>query len=132
MNMRNRIQHFMAGRYGVDSFSRFLLVLSMISVGCSMVFGRIFYFIALLLLVYTYYRMFSKNYERRYKENMKFRHVLCRLTAVFRTQQQVWMQRRTHHVYSCPSCSQKIRIPKGHGKIVVTCPKCKMEFVKKS
>lgn len=132
MNMRNRIQQFMAGRYGVDSFSRFLLVLSIISVGCSMLFGKIFYFIALLLLVYTYFRMFSKNYEGRYKENMKFRDVLCRFTAIFRTQKQVWMQRRTHHVYSCPSCRQKIRIPRGRGKIIVTCPKCKMEFVKQS
>lgn len=31
-------------------------------------------------------------------------------------------------IFVCPSCGQKIRIPKGHGKIMIHCRKCGKEF----
>ena len=41
---------------------------------------------------------------------------------------------KTHRVYICPnkSCGQKIRVPKGKGKIEITCPKCGTEVCKEN
>ena len=43
-----------------------------------------------------------------------------------------WAQRSTYRFYKCPQCKQTVRVPKGRGKICITCPKCKTEFIKKS
>lgn len=37
-------------------------------------------------------------------------------------------ERRKYIVTSCPKCAQKLRLPKGKGKIIVTCSKCCSEF----
>lgn len=131
--MKEKFIRFMSGRYGVDQFSKFLLFLAVIFIFLSFFVGREkVYPVSLLLIVYTYFRMFSKNYSKRYKENQFYLKYYNRFTGFFKTKINIQKQRKTHHIYSCPSCKQKIRIPRGKGKIAITCPKCRMEFVKKS
>ncbi len=131
--MRERLMRFMAGRYGPDQLSKFLNVLVMVLLIVSM-FTRlgILYWFALALLIYCYFRIFSRNHQRRYAENARY----LKMTAKFRNSFQVWQRdaktRKTHHIYRCPSCRQKIRVPKGKGKIAIRCPKCSIEFIKKS
>ena len=55
-----------------------------------------------------------------------------RLRAWFSTQKNLLAQRKTHQIYKCPTCRQKIRVPKGKGKIEIRCPKCQTRFIKKS
>lgn len=130
--LRDKISHFMQGRYGVDVLSKTLVIGAFICAFLSFVFGKVFYVLGLVIIVYVYYRMFSKNYERRYRENRSFVDFKNKVGAYFRSQKNMMKQRKTHHIYSCPQCNQKIRIPKGRGKIIVTCPKCKLEFQKRS
>ncbi len=131
--MRERLMRFMAGRYGPDQLSKFLNVLVMVLLIVSM-FTRlgILYWFALALLIYCYFRIFSRNHQRRYAENARY----LKMTAKFRNSFQAWQRdaktRKTHHIYRCPSCRQKIRVPKGKGKIAIRCPKCSIEFIKKS
>ena len=131
--MREKLQRFMIGRYGVDAFGRFLLgavvVLWAINLFAN---SKILYSWALLLMVYAYFRMFSRNTTKRYQENVKFLQIKNKLVARFKSEKSQLKQRKTHHIYRCPTCKQKIRIPRGKGRICITCPKCKTEFTKVS
>lgn len=122
----------MQGRYGVDALNKCLLVVALVFAFISMFTWRIFYLLGMCAIVYAYFRMFSRNYEKRYRENRGFLNAKNRIVAFFQRKKNMMKQRKTHHIYKCAKCKQKIRIPKGRGKIIVTCPKCKFEFQKKS
>lgn len=131
--MRERIARFMMGRYGADEFSRFLTLAALLCLVLNIFFrGGLFYILGIVLLVYAYYRMFSKNHGKRYTENMKYLQYKNKVTAMFRREKSHMQQRKTHHIYTCRNCRQKIRIPRGKGRIEITCPKCGFRFVKKS
>lgn len=135
--MKEKLIRFMQGRYGVDSFSKFLLVFGLVIVMFSSIFGgenisTIGYVLGWIVIIYCYFRMFSKNVTKRYAENQTFLAKTYKIRCFFQRQKNEWSQRKAYHIYKCPSCGQKIRIPKGKGKIEVRCPKCATTFVKKS
>ena len=131
--MKEKLRNFMIGRYGIDSFSKFLmgvaLVLCILDIFVNSIFINSWF---IVIVVYVYYRMFSRNYNKRYQENLKFLQIKNKVMSKFNTQKWMMQQRKTHHIYKCPTCNQKIRIPKGKGRICITCPKCKTEFTKTS
>lgn len=131
--MREKLQRFMIGRYGIDAFGKFLLgavvVLWVINLFAN---SRLLYSWALLLMIYAYFRMFSKNTTKRYQENVKYLQLKNNVVSRFKSEKSQLKQRKTHHIYRCPTCRQKIRIPRGKGRICITCPKCKTEFTKVS
>ena len=92
----------------------------------------IFYIAGIVLLVYTYYRMFSKNISKMYAQNQKYLNAKYRAVVKKDAWKKQWQQRKIYRFYRCPGCKQKVRVPKGKGKICITCPKCRMEFIKKS
>lgn len=131
--MREKLQRFMIGRYGVDALGRFLLGAVVVLWAINLfVNSKILYSWALLLMVYAYFRMFSRNTTKRYQENVKFLQIKNKVVARFKSEKSQLKQRKTHHIYRCPTCKQKIRIPRGKGRICITCPKCKTEFTKVS
>ena len=133
MNWRDKFANFMYGRYGVDELSKFMLLVTFILCIVSMfVRTSIISLLILLLIVLTYFRMFSRNCSKRYQENLKFLKFKNKIGAKLDSQKWIMKQRQTHHIYRCPTCGQKIRIPKGKGRICITCPKCKTEFTKTS
>lgn len=131
--MRERLERFMVGRYGTDDYTKFLLG-SAVGLAVLNLFlrVRIFNFLVLVLLVYVYVRMFSRNIQRRYEENRKYLGLKQKFLGIFQREKRLMQERRTHHIYRCPKCGQRIRIPRGKGKICITCPKCRTEFTKKS
>lgn len=134
--MKEKMIRFMQGRYGAygpDSMNRFLLVSAMAVMFVS-IFTRwdFLYAIALVLLIYVYFRMFSKNYTKRYAENQAFIKHTSGIRTFWTSQKKLMVQRKDYHIYKCPGCAQKIRIPRGKGKVAVRCPKCNTEFIKKS
>jgi len=131
--MRGKLQQFMMGRYGVDQFARFLNLFVIILLVVSMLTRQwVLYLFALALMTYSYFRIFSRNRSKRYAENTKYLQKTVKIRGYFATLSRDMRTRRTHHIYRCPSCRQKIRIPRGKGKIAVRCPKCSTEFIKKS
>lgn len=135
--MREKMQRFMSGRYGADELGRTLsavvlgcLVVSMFSPLLSVL--SVFYWIGIVLLIYSCFRMLSKNTSKRYEENQKFVNWRYRMTVKQNQSRKQFAQRKDYRFYKCPQCSQKVRVPRGKGKICITCPKCRAEFVKKS
>ncbi|MBS6952732.1 MAG: hypothetical protein KH230_05805 [Enterocloster asparagiformis] len=130
---REKMQRFMIGRYGMDQLNQFLLyaVLAVIVIN---LFTRIWPLEALELagIVFLYFRMFSRNIGRRYQENQAFLRLSYRVSEPFKKWKFRFQERRHYHIYKCPGCSQKIRIPRGRGKVSIHCPKCGMDFIKKS
>jgi len=132
-NWKNKMMQFMQGRYGADQMGQMLSAVSMVFLIISL-FSRnqAWFLLAVIGIVYNYFRMFSKNISKRYAENQKY----LKMTAGIRRKLASWKsqlaQRKIYHIYRCPGCKQKIRVPKGKGKIAIRCPKCQTEFIKKS
>ena len=137
--MRDKFNKFMQGRYGVDELSRFtmgvalaLIILTMFVNIVNRSVGSVLDFLGIAAIVYAYFRIFSRNIQQRYAENQKYLQMTSKLRLRFNKEKNLMKQRKTHHIYACPGCGQKIRIPKGKGKIEIECPKCHTKFVKRS
>ena len=119
------LRHFMLGRYGTDK-------LNMAILGVGLVLSILVAFIKvpildLTLTLFAYglmfwaiFRMLSRNTYKRYQENRKYLRFLERIKD------------REHRYFDCPRCHQPVRVPRGKGKISITCPKCKEKFIKKT
>lgn len=131
--MRRRLEQFMQGRYGTDELSKFLLAVCLVLLLLNM-FTRmqLLYLLALVLLGYCYFRMFSRNISGRSAENQKYLSWTAGIRRNCMRMKNRVLQSKDYHIYKCPSCGQKIRIPRGKGKICITCPKCRHEFEKRS
>ncbi len=133
VTMREKFQRFMAGRYGVDELSKFLnIVLLVLLILSIFIRSGILYLLALGILIYSYFRMFSRNISKRYEENQKFVNFRYRSVVKWNNFKKRFAQRKEYRFYHCPQCKQTVRVPRGRGKICITCPKCRTEFVKKS
>ena len=135
--MKDKLNKFMQGRYGVDQFARFTLgvALFVIVIGSFLrrnVAGGILDTLGFILIIYTYFRIFSRNVSARYAENQRYLQATAKIRYWFDQQKKLMEERKYHHIYTCPKCRQKIRIPKGKGKIMIRCPKCHHEFQKRS
>ena len=131
--MRERLERFMEGRYGYDQFSRFLSFVSLALLIISMfVKIPILFYLAVIVIVWTYFRTLSRNVSKRYAENERFLQFFGKITSRFQNRRYYQEQRKIYKYFLCPKCRQKVRVPKGKGKICITCPKCRMEFVRRS
>ena len=131
--MKEKFYRFMQRRYGSDELSKFLGTLGMVFVFINIfVKSGIIRFLFWFCLFWAYFRMFSKNHSARYAENQKFLAMKNRWNYHLEKHKHIREQKKIYHIYNCPYCKQKIRIPKGKGTIIITCPKCKQEFGKRS
>ncbi len=133
MKLKDRFIRFMYGRYGVDSFGKFTIwgsLILMLIAGMVTIRG-ILSWLAWAGIIYSYFRMFSKILQTA-AEKSKYLPDDTGIRTFFYRQRNMITQRKTHHIYKCPSCKQKIRVPKGKGKIEIRCPKCNTRFIKRS
>lgn len=132
-SLRERMTRFMYGRYGADQLSKVYLGLAIACLAVNL-FTRlgIFYLAGMLLLFYGMYRSFSKNTAKMSAQNQKYLNWRYKRTVQYSNAKKRWAQRREYRFYQCPGCRQRVRVPRGRGKIAITCPKCHTEFIKKS
>ncbi|MGM9935312.1 MAG: hypothetical protein ACI32Y_09340 [Clostridium sp.] len=131
----NWLRKFMYGRYGVDELSTVLVVLSLILVVLSGILPRslrVLSLIAYIPMIIYIYRTFSKNIFKRQQEYYKYLSFKNSSLSKLRKYKERIQGSRTHKYFKCPNCGQELRVPKGNGKITITCPKCKTSFKAKS
>ena len=132
-SFKDKMARFMYGRYGMDQLSRNLSLICLVLLIVTMfVRNNVIYMIALVGIVYTYFRVFSRNISRRSEENEKYLRFHYKVVGKLNKIKFRITDSKTHRIFRCPSCSQKIRVPRGKGKISIKCPKCRIEFVKKT
>ena len=111
--MRDKIYRFMQGRYGTDDFYKFLFWVALIGIVINWFFkSQLLSFAVTLILVYAMYRVLSKNHSARYAENQRYLQATAKIRYWFDQQKKLMEERKYHHIYTCPKCRQKIRIPK--------------------
>ena len=136
LDLREKLAKLMYGRYGVDQLGRAMLIFALVLCVLSLFVPRrlsgIIYYISLILIILMYIRMFSKNIQKRYQENNKYLSLKASFLRKFQREKDIFSQRRFYHFYRCPRCRQRIRIPRGKGRIEIRCPKCSQTFIKKS
>lgn len=130
--LRLRFSRFMTGRYGVDDFNRFLNALVFILLILGIFISRYFTYLGLVVIVYEYFRVFSRDISKRFKENVFYLNKKRKIDKWIANKKIRISQRRTHRFYTCPSCKKTVRIPKGKGKVMIKCPICNTEFEGKS
>lgn len=117
----------------MDQLSKLIMYVSLALLIITLfIHNPILYFIAVAGVIYTYYRAFSRNISKRHSENQAYLKLRYKVTGKLNITRLRIKDSKTHKIFKCPSCSQKIRVPKGKGKIVIKCPKCRIEFTKKT
>ena len=103
--MKEKFLRFMQGRYGVDQFSKALLIAGLVVVLLSSFFtgkgvGTLFYFLGWVLIIYCYFRVFSRNISKRYAENQKYLAKTYKLRTYIQQQKNSLAQRKVYHIYN--------------------------------
>lgn len=136
--MMNWFRRFMYGRYGSDQLSAFLFVLYVFLVLFQLAFrnsvpGVILMAVSYVVVFIYFFRFLSRNIYKRQRENQKFLNMWNPFKNYFKYIKLCIQERNgVKKLFRCPKCHQTIRVPKGKGKIAITCPKCHFEFIKKT
>lgn len=136
MKFRERMARFMYGRYGMDPLGRFLTIAALVLLVLSMFLGglssSILWVLGLAALMCCYARALSRRYDKRRAENNQYMRARSAVTRWFSSIRTRWSQRKDFRFFRCPSCHALLRVPKGKGRIQLTCRKCGNRFERKS
>lgn len=122
---------WMYSRYGYDELSKVLSIASLVCIALSL-FEPFFYFFALALLIWTMFRTYSRNIEKRRRERERYLKIVGKIKTKCRLYKRMFKERKTHCYFKCKQCKAVIRIPIGRGEIDVGCPRCKTRTMRKT
>ena len=119
------LRNFMMGRYGTDRLNMVILSVGLVASLLSVVLrapvaNMVLFVLSYGMMFWAIFRTLSRNTYKRYQENRKFLQLVGRIKD------------REHRYFDCPKCRQMVRVPRGKGKISITCPRCREKFVKKT
>lgn len=122
-NFFNKMSYYLKDFYGFDRLSKYTFI-----AGALCFASKYLFLVGLGLMGYAIWRSLSKNRYKRYEELQAFNNALSSLKYSFTNRKQVINNFINYKVFKCPSCSQKLRVPRKKGKITITCRKCGNEF----
>ena len=125
----NWLRKLMMGRYGSDQLSMVLIIFSFIlTFIAGLTSLPILASISYVPLGICLFRVLSKDIAKRRMENYKFSILISPVYSWFKKKQKRVKDSKTHRFFRCPKCNANLRLPKGKGKITITCPKCNTDF----
>ena len=128
-----KLMQFMNGRYGMDQLGMATAIVYFItSVVLSFFRNPFLQLIPYIFLVIFIWRAFSRKAAKRYAENQAFLRIWNPIWNWIKNPVKAFKEWRKYRYYSCPTCRQKLRVPRKRGKIRIRCPKCGTEFIKKT
>jgi DNA-directed RNA polymerase subunit RPC12/RpoP len=125
--MGNAIRRFFIGRNGPDQLS---LVLSLLAFALSLIRVDVLFYISIAIFAISIFRMFSKNVVRRRKENLMFLSLVNKPKTWYYKYKTSREQSKHYRVFKCTKCGQKLRVPRGKGKVAIKCSKCGERMIK--
>ena len=125
----NWFSKMMMGRYGGDQLGIAIIILSFVLNFIPWYPAGI---LALVVLIFAAFRMFSKNIYKRQRENQAFLKVWWPVKNFFVRLFKRRHDAKTHKYVKCPKCHTTTRVPKNKGKIRITCPNCGEKYIKKT
>lgn len=127
--IKQKLQQFLRGRYGVDRLNKhlqyFFFIMLLLSVFTK---NMVFYGLSILILVLLYFRTFSRQIYKRTQENLKYTRFLNKIKNFFKRIKDL----PKYKYVRCPNCHQQLRVPRGKGNITITCSRCHTRFDAKS
>ena len=133
--MREKLNNLFSGRHGMDELSKVLFWCGLLLVGLSFVplgfLSTLFYILGLISLVFSFFRAFSRQHARREAENNYFLAYRVKLARECIARKERFKQRKDFVFFKCPGCGTVIRVPRGKGKIHITC-RCGYQLYRKT
>ena len=130
--LMNFLRKLMYGRYGSDHLSFFLLFLYVVLIFISALPHMAWVsWLALAVLLWNLFRMFSRRIDRRRAENARFLALFGPIIRWFKMRRTIHRD-KDHRYFKCPNCGQYLRVPRGTGKITVNCRNCGASFEARS
>jgi predicted RNA-binding Zn-ribbon protein involved in translation (DUF1610 family) len=114
-------RRFFIGRNGPDQLSLVIMLLAAI---ISFIPWRYIWIVSAVLFAVVLWRMLSRNVEQRRKENLAFMNLVNKIRTWYYKTKAKSAQRKLYKVFKCPQCGQKLRVPRGKGKVSIKCSKC--------
>lgn len=115
-------RRLMYGRNGMDTLANVCLITGLIIYVIAAVFDlRLISLLFFALVIYAYFRCFSKNVYQRRRENAAF-------VGFFALRKKMFKERKEWKYIRCTRCRSYLRVPRNKGTLDVKCPKCKNEF----
>lgn len=123
---QRKFQQWMIGRYGIiDKLNKHLMIAVIVLILIQLfVKSTVLSLIELVFLIFILYRTFSKRIYVRSNENQKYCAFLVRLKHPIENIKIYHSNRKKYKYITCKTCKKKMRVPRGHGKVRVTCPSC--------
>lgn len=127
--------------YGIDALNRFLLFVAacfsiaamLLAIGHVAVWYWVTFAFAVVSLLWAFVRIFSKKRsKRRRRELYIYKRLLYNISNTVLPDREYLNELKEYKYYACPQCAQRLRVPRGKGRIRITCIRCGNRFIKKT
>ncbi|MCL2342342.1 MAG: zinc-ribbon domain-containing protein [Firmicutes bacterium] len=127
--MRNRLNMLLIGRNGIDQLAIVAIIVAIVFYFLESLLNLyVLSFIPVLLLAYALFRIISRNVQKRREENARFVRFWGKWKSSFAARRERRAQSKDYKFFTCPACKATLRVPRGKGKLKVTCAKCGQRF----